>query len=54
MTTDDVIEFAAGRIVTLRLPILFPGAASGLAGERASSCVTNAAQAFFRGWIPFI
>ena len=54
MTTDDVIEFAAGRILTLRLPILFPSAACGLAGERAFSCVTNAAHAFLRGWIPFI
>ncbi len=53
MASDAVIDFAAGRIFTLPMPILFPTAAGGLAGGRAISCVTSDGHAFFRGWLPF-
>jgi len=54
MAADRVLEFNASRYAVFRLPILFPGAAGGLAGERAFSCLTNAVHAFGRGWIPFL
>jgi hypothetical protein len=54
LTGERLTEFLATRYISAQLPILFPAAAGGLAGQRAYSCVTAAMHAFFRGWVPFL
>jgi len=49
---DVVINYWETRVVTISAPVLFPARAAAT-GHNAVTCVTAAANAFVRGWIPF-